>query len=179
MPHRLTFASVYEIPFGQGRRFLKSNSPLRWVVGDWNLGVNALLQAGALFTVTTQVDTRNNFSAGGLRADIVGVPNLPNDQRTPGHWFNTAAFAQPAAFRNGTGGVGIVRSDGKVNLHISLLKNFPMGERRKFQLRGEFFNLMNHPNLGNPGSVLGGPGFGVIASADPGRRVQLGARMVW
>jgi len=46
-----------------------------------------------------------------------------------------------------------------------------MGERRKFQLRGEFFNLMNHPNAGNPGSTLGGPGFGVISSADPGRRV--------
>lgn len=179
VPHRLTFASVYEIPFGQGRRFLKGNSPLRWVVGDWNLGVNALLQAGAPFTVTTQVDTRNNFSAGALRADIVGVPALANDQRTPGRWFNTAAFAQPAAFRNGTGGVGIVRAAGKANLDISLLKNFPMGERRKLQLRGEFFNLMNHPNLGNPGSTLGGPGFGVISSADPGRRVQLGARLVW
>ena len=137
------------------------------------------MQAGAPFTVTTQVDTRNNFSAGALRADVVGVPALDGDQRTPGRWFNTAAFAQPAAFRNGTGGVGIVRSAGKVNLDISLLKNFPMGDRRKLQLRGEFFNLMNHPNLGNPGNVLGNPGFGVIASADPGRRVQLGARLVW
>jgi hypothetical protein len=179
VPHRLTFASVYELPFGQGRRFLNGNTPVRWFLGDWNLGVNALLQAGAPFTVTTQVDTRNNFSAGGLRADLVGDPTLAADQRTPNRWFNTAAFAQPAAFRNGTGGVGIVRSDGKVNFDVSLLKNFPIGERRKFQLRGEFFNLFNHPNFGNPGTVLGGPGFGVINNADPGRRVQLGARMVW
>ena len=179
VPHRMTFASVYELPFGTGRRFLKGNNPLRWVLGDWNLGVNALLQAGAPFTVTTQVDTRNNFSAGGLRADIVGVPNLSNGERSPARWFNTAAFAQPAAFRNGTSGVGIARSDGKINLDISLLKNFPLGERRKLQLRGEFFNLTNHPNFGNPGSSFGGPGFGVINSADPARRVQLGARLVW
>lgn len=179
VPHRLTFASVYELPFGRGRKFLNGNSPLRWLAGDWNLGVNALLQAGAPFTVTTQVDTRNNFSAGALRADLTGNPDLPNNQRTPGRWFNTAAFAQPAAFRNGASGVGIARADGKINLDVSLLKNFPLGDRRKFQLRGEFFNLTNHPNFGNPGSVLGAPGFGVINSADPGRRVQLGARLVW
>jgi hypothetical protein len=175
----MTFASVYELPFGKGRKFMNSGNPVHWVLGDWNLGVNALLQAGAPFTVTTQVDTRNNFSAGALRADLVGNPTLPNAERQVGRWFNTAAFAQPAAFRNGTGGVGIVRADGKINIDVSLLKNFPMGERRKFQLRGEFFNLTNHPNFGNPGNVLGGPGFGVINAADPGRRVQLGARMVW
>jgi hypothetical protein len=179
VPHRMTFASVYELPFGKGRKFMNSGNPVHWVLGDWNLGVNALLQAGAPFTVTTQVDTRNNFSAGALRADLVGNPTLPNAERQVGRWFNTAAFAQPAAFRNGTGGVGIVRADGKINIDVSLLKNFPMGERRKFQLRGEFFNLTNHPNFGNPGNVLGGPGFGVINAADPGRRVQLGARMVW
>jgi hypothetical protein len=179
VPHRMTFASVYELPFGTGRRFLKGNNPVRWVLGDWNLGVNALLQAGAPFTVTTQVDTRNNFSAGGLRADVIGNPNLDPSERTPGRWFNTAAFAQPAAFRNGTGGVGIVRADGKINIDISLLKNFPLGERRKLQLRGEFFNLTNHPNFGNPGGTFGGPGFGVINTADPGRRVQIGARLVW
>lgn len=179
VPHRMTFASVYELPFGAGRRFLNGNSPVRWVLGDWNLGINALLQAGAPFTVTTLVDTRNNFSAGALRADLVGDPTLPTDQRNPSRWFNTAAFAQPAAFRNGTGGVGIVRADGKINFDVSLLKNFPIGERRKIQLRGEFFNLTNQANFGNPGTALGAPGFGVINSADPGRRVQLGARMVW
>ncbi len=179
VPHRATFASVYELPFGQGRRFLSGRSPLRWVLGDWNLGINALLQAGAPFTVTTQVDSRNNFSAGGQRADLIGIPNLDNGERSVARWFNTAAFAQPAPFRNGTGGVGIVRSDGKINFDVSLLKNFPLGERRKFQLRGEFFNISNHPNFGNPGASFGGPGFGVINSADPGRRVQLGARLVW
>jgi len=179
VPHRMTFASVYELPFGASRRFLKSNNPIRWVLGDWNLGINALLQAGAPFTVTTQVDTRNNFSAGALRADLIGDPKLPNSGRTTSRWFNTSAFAQPGAFKNGSGGVGIVRADGKINFDISLLKNFPLGERRKVQLRGEFFNITNHPNFGNPGSAFGGPGFGVISSANPGRRVQLGARIVW
>lgn len=179
VPHRLTFACVYELPFGRGRKFISGNTPLRWIVGDWNVGVNALVQMGAPFTVTTQVDSRNSFAAGALRADVVGDPRAVSNGQSVFQWFNTAAFAQPAAFRNGSGGVGIVRSDGKFNLDMSLLKNFPIGERRKIQLRGEFFNITNHPNFGNPGSTFGAPGFGVISTADPARRVQLGLRFVW
>jgi len=52
-------------------------------------------------------------------------------------------------------------------------------KERKVQLRGEVFNITNHPNFGNPGSAFGGPGFGVVSSADPARRVQLGLRFVW
>jgi hypothetical protein len=177
VPHRLTFASVYELPFGRGRKFLNTNSAWRWIAGDWNLSVNALVQSGAPITINTQVDSRNNFSAGGLRADVNGNPNT--GQQDIFRWFNTAAFSQPAPFRNGTGGVGIVRADGKINFDLAILKNFPLGDRRKFQLRGEFFNVTNHPNFGNPGNALGAPGFGVVNSADPARRVQLGARMVW
>lgn len=176
--HRYTTSSVYELPFGSGKRWL-ANNPAKYFLGNWTLGLIMLLQSGAPVTIGTQVDTRNNFSAGGLRPDALRNPNLPSNQRTVGQWFDTAAFAQPAAFRNGTSGVGVVRADGKINFDLSLLKNIPFGERRKVQLRGEFFNIANHPNFGNPGATFGGPGFGVIAAADPGRRVQVGARVVW
>jgi hypothetical protein len=60
------------------------------------------------------------------------------------------------------------------------LRNFAIGgEDRKLQLRGEFFNIANHANFGVPGRVLGAPGFGVVSSAGPGRRVQIGARIVF
>ena len=176
--HRYTTSSVYELPFGTGKKWMSSN-PAKHVLGNWTVGMIMLLQSGAPVTIGTQVDTRNNFSAGGLRADALRNPNLPQGQRTVAQWFDTSAFAQPAAFRNGTGGVGLVRADGKINFDLSLLKNIPFGERRKIQLRGEFFNVGNHPNFGNPGGTFGGPGFGVVASADPGRRVQVGARIVW
>lgn len=178
VPQRVTMSSVYELPFGTGKAYL-NKSPLRWVLGNWSLGAIALLQSGAATTVTTQVDTRYSFAAGGLRADALRNPNLPEGERTLGRWFDTAAFAQPADFRNGTSGVGILQGDGIVNLDLSLLRNFPIGENRKLQLRGEFFNIANHANFGDPGRVLGGPGFGVVATAAPARRVQIGARLVW
>jgi hypothetical protein len=62
---------------------------------------------------------------------------------------------------------------------MSILRNFPIGENKKLQFRGEFFNISNHPNFGGPGATFGGPGFGIISSAAPGRRIQLGARLVF
>lgn len=176
--HRLTWSSVYELPFGKGKRFL-SDSWTRHIVGDWGVGTVVLLQSGAPFTVTTQVDTRNAFAAGALRADVLRDPNLSGDERSLTRWFDTSALAQPAAYRSGNQGVNILRSDNIVNFDVSLLKNIPIGETRKFQLRGEFFNIANHADFGNPGRVLGAPGFGVVATARAPRRVQVGARLVW
>ncbi|MEO7649986.1 MAG: hypothetical protein ABIZ80_05930, partial [Bryobacteraceae bacterium] len=84
--HRLTWSSVYEVPIGKGRRFL-STSPLRWVLGDWAAGAIVIVQSGAPFTVTTQVNTTNAFSAGPLRADVLRDPSL--SEPTLGRWFDT------------------------------------------------------------------------------------------
>jgi hypothetical protein len=176
--HRLTFNSVYELPFGQGRRFLTS-SPLRHVFGGWGLSTLITLQSGAPFTVTTQANTVFS-AAGALRADVLRDPNLSSGERTVQNWFDTAAFQQPAAGRFGNQGVNLIRADGIINADAAMLRNFSLGgEDRRLQIRGEFFNIANHANFGIPGRVFGAPGFGVVNSAGPGRRVQLGARLVF
>ena len=54
-------------------------------------------------------------------------------------------------------------------------------ESRRLQIRGEFFNLTNHPNLDIPDHVLGSPTFGHVLSANaygnkPPRQIQLGLK---
>ena len=178
IPHRATFSSVYELPFGTGKKFLAEN-PVRYIVGNWSLGGILNWQAGAPFTVGTQVNTV--FSAsGGLRADVSGNPNLSDSERTLDRWFKTEAFSQPAAAQFGNQGVNILRSDGFFGLNLSVLRNFPLpGEGRNIQLRGEFFNLPNHANFGTPGRVFGAPGFGVVGSAAAARSIQVGLRMTF
>ena len=95
--HRLTWSSVYELPFGAGRAHL-AKSPLRFVLGGWSVGSVAMVQSAAPFTVTTQTNTTNAFSAGNLRADVLRNPNLSSDQRTLGRWFDTDATR---CFRHG------------------------------------------------------------------------------
>lgn len=178
IPHRFTFASVYELPFGKGKRWLASG-PAQHVLGDWTLSGVATLQAGPPFTVTTQVNSTNAFSAGALRANVIRNPNFSSSERSLGQWFDTGAFQQPAQFTFGNQGVNILRSDGLVNIDLSLLKNIPFGEQRKLQFRAESFNFTNTPTFGVPGRVLNGPGFGIVSSAFSGRRIQLGLRLVW
>jgi hypothetical protein len=176
--HRFTMTNVYDIPVGKGKRFL-ANHWLGAVAGNWSLGGLLTLQSGEPFTVNTQVNNTFVNSVGAQRADVSRNPNLPNGERTLARWFDTGAFTQPAQFRFGNQGVNILRADGTINLDMSILRNFPIGENKKLQFRGEFFNISNHPNFGGPGATFGGPGFGIISSAAPGRRIQLGARLVF
>src|SRR5262249_26297333 len=68
--HRFTFSSVYELPFGAGRRFL-AHSSLRFVAGGWAVGVLGVIQTAAPLTITTLTNTTNSFSSGNLRAQVV------------------------------------------------------------------------------------------------------------
>jgi hypothetical protein len=173
--HRLTLSSVYELPFGPGRRFL-STDWLGKIVGGWSIGMLGTLQSGPPFTVTTQTNTTNAFSAGALRANVTGDGALPASERTLGRWFNTDAFSQPAPFTFGNSGRGILRGDGVINFDLSFAKNVGWGPGRFVQLRVELFNAFNHPNFGLPGHTFGAPDFGVVSSASGGRTIQLGLR---
>ena len=137
------------------------------------------LQSGAPITVQTQTNSTNANAAGAQRADVLRDPNLPVDQRKVERWFDTTAFAQPALYTFGNQGIGLIRADGRININCSLLRNFAVGERKQLQFRGEFFNLPNHPNFGNPTHQFEGAGFGVVNSARPARQVQLGLRLTY
>ncbi len=176
--HRLTFSSVYELPIGPGKRFLSTHR-MGQVVGGWSMGLLGTLQSGAPFSVLTQTNTTNAFSAGALRADLVGNPVLPSSERTLNRWFNTDAFAQPAPLTFGNSGRGILRGDGVINVDLSVAKNVSLRPARSLQLRVELFNAFNHPNFGLPGHTLGAPNFGIVSDAAGGRTIQLGLRAVF
>jgi hypothetical protein len=175
---RFGLKGVSDLPLGKGKSYLTGHW-LGYLVGHWPLGGLVTMQSGESFTVNTQVNNTFVFSAGGQRANVLRDPNLPNNEKSLSRWFDTTAFLQPSQFMFGNQGVNILRADGLINLDMSVLRNFPVGEGKKVQFRGEFFNLTNHPNFGGPGATLNGPGFGIVSSASPGRRIQIGARFVF
>jgi hypothetical protein len=174
--HRFTWSSVYELPWGRGRRWLTSGA-LSQILGGWTIGAISTMQTGGPFTVTTQTNTTNVFSSGAQRANVLRNPNLPNSEKRLDRWFDTSAFQAPEPFTFGNAGRGIVRGDGRINFDFSLSKTFYVRENVSIQLRGETFNAFNHPDFGLPGRSLGGPGFGVISSATDARVTQLGLRI--
>jgi len=176
--HRVSLNSFYDLPFGPGKRRLAHNA-LGYLVGGWSLGLVGTIQTGPPITIVTQTNSCNCFSAGLQRANVATDPNLPSEQRTVAAWFNTAAFSQPANLTFGNEGVGIVRAPGLVDFDASLARTFRITERIHAELRGEFFDVFNHTNLGVPGSIFGSSTFGVISSSGPARQIELGARVMF
>ena len=174
--HRLVNSAVWDLPFGKGRTWATSGL-LSHLIGGWQIGAISTVQSGGPFTVTTQTNTTNSFSAGALRANRLANGNLPRSQRTIQRWFDVSAFAAPPDFTFGNAGRGILRGDNLVNFDFSLAKNFSFGENRTVQFRAESFNAFNHPDFGLPNRTLDSPAFGTIGSATAPRTMQLGLRI--
>jgi hypothetical protein len=103
---------------------------------------------------------------------------LPSSERTPDHWFNTAAFSTPAPYTFGDAGRNIIPGPGNEVTDLALARRFSVKERFSLELRGDAFNILNHPNYGIPGPYPDlGPFFGKILSAGSPRRIQFGARV--
>ena len=64
-------------------------------------------------------------------------------------------------------------------MNASLIKNTALSERVNLQLRGEVFNLFNHPNFNLPDNFLGLQTFGQITSARDPRHIQLGVKLLF
>lgn len=176
--HRITWSSVYQMPFG-GKRRWSAGGPAGALIRDWSLGTMFIWHTPPPFTVRTATNTTNAFSAGPLRADVLYNPNLPKSQRSLYRWFDTDAFRQPAQYKFGNQGVNMVRGAGRVSLNISVLRDFHVREGWRLQFRGEAFNLLNYANFALPGQVLGNADFGIVSAARAPRQVQLGARLVF
>jgi hypothetical protein len=171
VPHRMVASVLYEVPRVSHRRAIDA------VAGGWKLGVFGTFQSGPPFTVISASNTTNAFPAGGLRPNLIADPNLPDGQRSLGRWFDTSAFAQPAPFTFGNSPRSGLRGAGIQTVDLTLLKEFAITERWRTELRGEFYNLLNHANFDIPGHTLGAADFGVVSSARPARAAQLGLRV--
>lgn len=172
----LAASGVWQLPIGTpNHRLLNS------VTGGWQLQGIVQWQTGTPLTVTGS----NNFT-GTPFPDLVGNPTLPRDQRNPNHWFNTAAFANPAAYTIGNAPrtLPATRGPNFTNVNASLIKKVTL-EKWTLEMRGEAFNLFNHPNLNNPNTsfspnssgVNTNAAFGTITSAMDPRVFQIGLHL--
>jgi len=168
---------VYELPFGRGKAFGANSSAIAdYAISGWKFGGIGSFHTGNYLTAT---DASNISNAGGTHPDLVGNPNsISRPSRGAGlqEWFNTAAFAQPAQYTFGTAGTGVIEGPGYADLDLSVYRQFAIGEKRRAEIRAEFFNAFNRPNFGNPGTAFGTTSFGVISSSLSAREIQFGLR---
>ncbi len=166
VPHRLSSAFTYEIPFRPG------SGVVRTLAGGWQVNVIATFQSGQPFTPSTSTfDPYRN--EGFNRPDVIGDPNA---NVPAGMAFNPAAFRAAAIGTFGNAGRNIVRGDGFHSVDLSLFKNFAITERWKLQFRAEAVNSFNHVNYQGPVVNLNSTP-GVFVAAAPPRIVQFGLKL--
>ena len=176
--HRLVGSFVYNLPFGSGERIAGDATGVKEaVVGGWQLNGIYTWQKGFPLTVQAADLGGLNDSFGANRADLIGDPN--SGGHTILQWFNTAAFAQPAAGSFGTSGRNILRGPGVNNLDLALFKNFGLPGRMKLQFRLESFNALNHTQFSSVDTSLTSSTFGVVNGARAGRINQLGLKVLF
>jgi hypothetical protein len=179
---RAVVSTIYELPFGRGKRWGASANPFAArIIEGWQINVIGTFQSGLPVSITGA----NNQSTADRPNSTGQSAKLENP--TAAEWFNTAAFVNPPDFTYGNAGRTLpdVRSPGTINWDLSLQKTTAITERVNLQFRAEAFNALNHVNLGLPGATfvpgtngLNSSGsFGVISSARDPRNIQLGMKL--
>ena len=197
IPQVLVFSFGYELPF------LKGTTPVRKILGNWQINGISYMRSGFPTDIRTSLlpPVFNTFN---LPDRVVGESVQIQEGRDPDRFFNPAAFRVPGTVRSAAGasiqtfgnsGRRIARGPGSVNLDFSLFKDVALTERLRLQFRTEAFNLTNTPTfllpsatsptltcIGTPGSACNSnnPQFGKLSgSTSVGRQVQFGMKLIF
>jgi hypothetical protein len=185
--HQASISSHYELPFGQGKRWLNNAGGVASkLINGWQLNGIATLLSG--FPFTPQVgsnrsgdgDTRNPDRPS-LNPSFTGPVILGS----PNEWFNPNAFVLPAAGTYGNLGRGTFIGPGLADLDLSVFKDTVVAERTTLQFRAEFFNALNRANFGTPNATVFAGGAinasaGLITStATTSRQIQFGLKLIF
>ncbi|AXC14815.1 Oar protein [Acidisarcina polymorpha] len=164
--HAFVFNSLYDLPFGPGRRWGQS---LTGVTGKLAEGFRTGLIVSALSGVpfTANLGSFNNSAT--FAADPADRPNLKPGvnlcsgavtYRKPTGWFNPAVFTLPPPGVYGNSGRNTMCGPGLVDVDLSLTKQTKLNDRFSIQFRAESFNLLNHANFDVPVNTQGPTGSG-------------------
>ncbi len=93
--------------------------------------------------------------------------------------FTSANFTNPAFGTEGNEKYNSFRAPGFQQWDAALLKNTRIRESVAFQLRFEFFNLFNHPNLTNVITNQADGNFGKATSQAVPRFIQIGGNLTF
>ena len=182
---RFSIASVWELPFGRGKRFAGDISRAAdLIVGGWQVNTDIYIQSGPPFSVL-----RN-----GQRVDVVSsgttlCPLVPGEtSRVGSKTLNgvtlcpavTPVFsADPTGPKFGNLGRNVFRGEREEFVNASLFKNMHVTEGLTIQLRAQAYNLFNHVNGFRPNNDFNSADFGRDTAEQRRRQLEFGLRIIF
>lgn len=208
-PHKVSIAPIVQLPVGRGKKFGGSMPKWTdAIAGGWQLSGQYVVQSGAPVAFGTDsffdgqdfhytrgertldkwFDTSHFIKFPNAQDDISQWPTWTGVQNMPGAGFKPQSSADPkngvyADFGNYVRRYPTRWANSRMSrvneFNFGLFKNFRFTERWKAQVRGEFFNLFNHPRFGGPNTDPGSASFGRVTPAQNNmpRVVQLALKL--
>ena len=156
--------ATYEVPAPVQNALLKA------VLRGWSLQNAIQARSAPPVDVTDGRFSRINGVAVDIRPDLVPGPPLYlfGPQFPGGKALNPAAFTDPPTsvgqpLRVGNVPRNFLRGFGAAQWDLAVHRDFPIRESFALQFRAETFNVLNHPNFGQPSGRFQSGGFGVAS----------------
>jgi Carboxypeptidase regulatory-like domain len=148
--------AVYQLPFGHGKPMLNHGGIAGAIAGGWEITTTTLARTGFPVNVVlpSSYTAPDGNNAGTQRPDLVpGVSLSPPGGKSIAQWINPAAFATPAG-EFGTAPRNLIRGPGTWQIDLGSAKRIKLWESGGLEFRAEFYNIFNHPQLGQPQSTF-------------------------
>ncbi len=182
-PHVFQSQAVWELPFGQGRRFASGVGPItNLVISGWTLSGQMVSQSGRPMTVYAGTNTLSNIvqtpaDCSGCSRDMGSV----HDEEGIVWYFtpeDRAKFSTPDAGQMGNTGRNYFRGPGGTFVNMSLAKRTRVVGNQILEIRADSTNVFNHPIFGFPTLTTTTSTFGRIRNAvtSGSRKIMLGVK---
>jgi hypothetical protein len=177
--HRLVTNFVCELPFGKGKKYL-SQGVGGMILGNWQASGILFAQTGSPIAISPACQMAG-VSGLGCYAVRSSSGVLTSDQQSMNRWFDTKAFTSPGpySFGNGSRTEPSLRNPGTFGFDAVASRWQPITEQVRLQFRAEFYNILNHPNLGAPATGITSSTFGVITTKSGNRTMVMGLRLAF
>ncbi len=168
--HNFSGAFSYQWPAPAWGRFANA------LMKGWSLDGVVFAQQGLPINILVNTSVRFNGVLQRMRPDVVpGQPFWLSDPAAPGgRRLNPAAFVRNPNNRPGNFQRNSLRNFPLTQADLALRRRFDLTERVKLDLRVEYFNAFNHPNLAlGPYETYLGASFGKFGYATQTQNVSL------
>jgi hypothetical protein len=181
---------VYQLPFGRGRKFGSQWNPIvDALAGGWEINTINTANSGNPINVYYSPSAANDVT--GLTQDWRGQafqrPNVSGHGISQSksdlinNYFAGYTFTTPPA-TNPWGNLGrnAFRAPGLEQWDLGVYKTFRLPrEGMGLQFRSEFFNVLNHTNLGLPNATTTSAAFGTIRTTYAPRQIQFALKFMF
>ena len=181
-PQVFSLSYVYQFPkLHQGNRMLQG------LANGWRMSglvqhhsgdsLTAFMGTDNSLTGLTLDRAQRDFSKPAYSSAAGGAGYCPAGKSCV-NWLNNAAFSVPVQNGPGTGFGNVVkgtlRGPGFTNWDAGVVRSFPIFRETSLDFRAEYFDLLNHTELGNPNTtnpISSSTTFGTITSTYGGPRI--------